>query len=230
MVPVVLWLLAFQGLALVTLPLTVRVFGGLPDRGYGLGRVVGLVAVGWLAYLTAMLGFTAYVGPTVAILAILLGVGLWARWGRTCIAALRERRRLVIVEELLFLVVFGVGTFIRAHNADISGQEKLMDYAFVNALLRTSTLPAEDMWLSGNSMPYYYLGYLLMGLPAKIAQTPGPMAYSLAMVLIFASGFGAAFSIVYGLVASALPDDLPVISGRRLSVAAFGAGLLGGTL
>ena len=78
-----------------------------------------------------------------------------------------------------------------------------MDYAFMNALLRTTNLPAEDMWLSGFAMPYYYLGYLLVGLPAKIAGTPGPMAYSLAVVLVFASGFGAALSIVYGLVAKA---------------------------
>ena len=49
-----------------------------------------------------------------------------------------------------------------------------MDYAFMNALLRTTSLPAEDMWLSGFAMPYYYLGYFLLGLPAKIAGTPGP--------------------------------------------------------
>jgi YYY domain-containing protein len=230
MVPAVLWLLTFQGLVLVTLPLTVKVFGGLPDRGYGLGRVVGLVAVGWLAYLTAMLGFTAYVGPTVAMLALLLGGGLWLAWGRACIAAVRERLRLLLAEEVTFLAVFGIATFVRAYNADIIGQEKFMDFAFVNALLRTTTLPAEDMWLSGNSMPYYYLGYLLVGLPAKIAQTPGPMAYSLAMVLVFACGFGAALSIVYGVVASALPDDCSVVGGRRISAAAYGAGLLGGVL
>src|SRR3954449_6197786 len=228
MVPVVLWLLTLQGLALVTLPLTVRVFGGLPDRGYGLGRVVGLVAVGWLAYLTAMLGFTAYVGPTVAILALLLGAGPWTAGGRACIAAVRERFRLMAVEELTFLVVFGAATFVRAYNADIIGQEKFMDYAFVNALLRTTSLPAEDMWLAGNTMPYYYLGYLLVGLPAKIAGSPGPVAYSLAMVLVFTAGFGAALSIVYAIVASALPDDLPIICGKRLSLAAYGAGLLGG--
>src|SRR3954462_12154700 len=100
--PVLLWLLTAQALGLAVLPLTVRVFGGLPDRGYGLGRVVGLVAVGWLAYLTAMLGFTAYVGPTVALLALLLGAGLWIAWGRACIATVRERFRLMVVEELTF--------------------------------------------------------------------------------------------------------------------------------
>jgi YYY domain-containing protein len=230
MVPAVLWLLTVQGLGLAVLPLTVRAFGGLPDRGYGLGRVVGLVTVGWLAYLTAMLGFTAYVGPTVGALAVLVGAALWLTWGRACIEAVRERLALLAAEEIAFLAVFGLATFVRAYNADIIGQEKFMDYAFVNALLRTTSLPAEDMWLSGNAMPYYYLGYLLVGLPAKIAGTPGPMAYSLAMVLVFSTGFGAALTIVYGVVARALPDDLPIVTGRRVTAAAFGAGLLGGTL
>src|SRR3954462_10114271 len=114
--PVLLWLLTAQALGLAVLPLTVRVCGGLPDRGYGLGRVVGLETVGWLAYLTAMLGFTAYVGPTGAALGVVLGVGLWVAWGRACIDALREQRALVAAEELIFLVVFGVGTFVRAYN------------------------------------------------------------------------------------------------------------------
>ena len=72
----VVWLLTVQALGLAVLPLTVRVFSGLPDRGYGLARVVGLVVVGWLAYLTAMLGFTAYVGGD--------GRPCWACWPAPC--------------------------------------------------------------------------------------------------------------------------------------------------
>ena len=226
----VLWLVAFYGLGLAVLPLTMRVFGGLPDRGYGLSRIVGLVVVGWLAYLTAMLGFTAYVGPTVGVLAAVVAAGCWAGWGRECVRLVRERRWLLAAEELTFLAVFGVGTFVRAYNADIVGQEKFMDYAFVNALLRTTNLPAEDMWLSGFTMPYYYLGYLLAGLPAKIVGTPGPLAYSMAVIMVFASGFGAAFAIAYALVARARADDAETAGGLRLDVASYLFGLLGGTL
>ena len=227
------WLLTVQALGLAVLPLTVRVFGGLPDRGYGLSRVVGIVVVGWLAYLTAMLGFTAYVGGTVAVLGVLAGVSLWIAWGRSCVEALRARVRLIAAEELAFLAIFGLATFVRAYNADIVGQEKFMDYAFMHALLRTTSLPAEDMWLSGFAMPYYYLGYLLLGLPAKIAGTTGVLAYSLAMVLVFASGFGAALSIAYALVAAARstePGDEAVAGDQRLDLSSFGFGLLGGTL
>lgn len=229
----VVWLLTVQALGLAVLPLTVRVFGGLPDRGYGLTRIVGLIVVGWLAYLTGMLGFTAYVGGTVAVLVALAGATLWIAWGRACLDALRARIWLIGAEEATFLLVFGVATFVRAYNPEIDGQEKFMDYAFVNALLRTTTLPAEDMWLSGFAMPYYYLGYFLLGLPAKVAGTPGPMAYCLALVLVFSTGFCAAQTIVYGLVAKARAGDEAdqrVNEGTRLSLASFAFGLLGGTL
>jgi YYY domain-containing protein len=195
------WLLTLVGLGLAVLPLTMRVFSGLPDRGYGLTRTFGIVVVGWLAYLAAMLGFASYVGPSVLIIGLILGVATWSAWGSACLAELRARRRLIVAEEVVFFGVFALATYVRAYNAHIVGQEKFMDYAFVNALLRTTTLPAEDMWLAGQSMPYYYLGYLLAGLPAKIAGTPGPIAYNLAVVWVFASGFASAVSIVYGLVA-----------------------------
>src|SRR5436190_19869058 len=98
MIPTFLWMLIVQGLGLAVLPLTFRVFGGLPDRGYGLSRVVGLVLIGWLAYLSSMLGFTAYVGPTVGILAVVVGGTLWIAWGRVCLEQIRKREALLAAE------------------------------------------------------------------------------------------------------------------------------------
>src|SRR4051812_47774424 len=220
LLPTIAWLLALVGFGVAVLPLTMRLLAGLPDRGYGLSRTVGVVVIGWLAYLSAMLGFAAYVGPTVFVIAAGVGIGCWIAWGRDCLAQLRARRGLIVAEEIAFVAVFAIGAFVRAYNADIAGQEKFMDYAFVNALLRTSTLPAEDMWLSGFSMPYYYLGYLLAGLPAKVAGTPGPIAYNLAVVLVFATGFSACISIVYALVARRPAPPAPeIVSPPRADVA-----------
>ncbi|MGE3909798.1 MAG: DUF2298 domain-containing protein [Chloroflexota bacterium] len=227
MIQGVVWLLTVQALGLAALPLTMHVFTGLPDRGYGMSRIVGIVVVGWLAYLTAMLGFTSYVGGTVLVLAVLLGLGVWGTWWQSTLPLLRARRRLLAAEELTFLLVFGIATFVRAYNADIIGQEKFMDFAFLNALLRTDRLPAEDMWLAGYAMPYYYFGYLLAGLPAKIVGTPAPMAYSLGMVLVFSLAFGAATSVVYALVSSVRTGSA---DGTRLSPVSLGFGVLGGVL
>jgi YYY domain-containing protein len=223
----VFWFVAFLALGWAVLPLAMRVFAGLPDRGFGLCRVLGLIVVGWLAYLTAMLGFTQYVGSTVLVIVVLVAAACWGAWWRDTVPLLRARCRLLAAEEAAFLAVFGAATVVRAFNADMVGQEKFMDYAFLNALLRTTTLPATDMWLSGYAMPYYYLGYLLVGLPGKIAHSPGPLAYSFAMVLVFASGFAIALSLVYALVAS---TDCATADGTRVSPAAYVFGLLAGTL
>ncbi|MCC7370420.1 MAG: hypothetical protein IT306_18495 [Chloroflexi bacterium] len=227
MIAALFWFVVFVALGVAALPLAVRVFAGLPDRGYGLSRTLGIVVVGWLAYLTALLGFTSYVGPTVGAIGVAVGGVLWGAWWRETMALLRARWRLIAAEEAALLVIFGLATFVRAYNADMVGQEKFMDYAFLNALLRTTTLPAEDMWLSGYAMPYYYLGYLLVGLPGKIAGSPGPLAYSMAMILVFAGGFSSALCIVYGLVASARGETA---DGAVFSPAAYLFGLLGGTL
>ncbi|MCC6175468.1 MAG: hypothetical protein IT305_09225 [Chloroflexi bacterium] len=200
MIPALVWLLVAQGLTIAAVPVTLRVCRGLPDRGFGVAQIVALVAVGWIAWLGGMLGFTGYVAPTVAMAALAIGVGGWLTWGRASLAILRERRALIIALEAVFLVTFAVGCVVRAYSPDILGQEKFMDYAFMNALLRTDSLPAEDMWLSGFAMPYYYFGYLLLGLPAKIAGTPGPIAYNLSSAFVFASSITASTSIVYALV------------------------------
>ena len=191
--------------------------------------------VGWLAYLTAMLGFTAYVGPTVA----LAGAGAARRGSGSpgaaaCIDALRAPAALIAAEELAFLVVFGAGDVRpgvqRRHHRP--GEVHGLRVRERPAAHHRPARPRTCGW-PANAMPYYYLGYLLVGLPAKIAATPGPMAYSLAMVLVFASGFGGgALDRVRAGRASALPGDVRP-SRRRPAArrpAALAAGLLGGTL
>ena len=201
MIAVLPWLLVVEALALAALPLTMRVFRGYPDRGFGVGRVLGLVLVGVACWLTGLLGLTSYRPSTAVLAALILAAVAWSLWGGECRAVVRARWRLLLALEATFLVPLTVGLVVRAYNADIIGQEKFMDMAFMNALLRTTVLPAEDMWLSGNAMPYYYLSYLLAGLPAKVAGTHPPVAYNLAMAFVFAAGFAAATSIVYALLA-----------------------------
>lgn len=201
MIAVLPWLLVVEALAAAAMPLTMRVFRGFPDRGFGVGRVLAIVLVGVACWLTGLLGLTAYRPATAVVAALVLAGVAWSLWGRQCRALVRERWRLLVLMEAAFLAPLLVGILVRAYNADIIGQEKFMDFAFMHALLRATDLPAEDMWLSGFGLPYYYLGYLLAGLPAKIAGTHPPVAYNLAMAFVFGAGFAAVASIVYALLA-----------------------------
>ena len=74
MIAVLPWLLVVEALAAAALPLTMRVFRGFPDRGFGVGRVLAIVLVGVACWLTGLLGLTAYRPATALVAALILGV------------------------------------------------------------------------------------------------------------------------------------------------------------
>ena len=47
---VLLWLLTIELLGLAALPLAMFLFRGLPDRGYGLSKILGLGLIGFLNF------------------------------------------------------------------------------------------------------------------------------------------------------------------------------------
>ena len=222
MVAPALWFLAIQVVALATLPLTIRVFRSLPDRGYGFAKPVGIVLLGYLAWLTSMIGLTSFARPTIALLGVALGTACWCLGGRECLVFVRARWRLLLAFEAMFCLALVIGTFVRAHNADILGQEKFMDFALMNAFLSASDLPAEDPWLAGFGVPYYHLGYLILGLPGRISGTPGPVTYNLAVAFVFACAFSGAATIVYGLLAPLRPGLSRAVDWGALVFAILG--------
>jgi uncharacterized membrane protein len=92
----------------------------------------------------------------------------------------------VWVVELLFLVAFAGWAFVRSTNPEIAGTEKPMELAFINAILRSPTFPPHDPWLSGYSISYYYFGYVLVAMLAKLTAVPGGVAFNLGVSLVFA--------------------------------------------
>src|SRR5215217_7725264 len=158
---VLLWLLGIEILSLAVLPLALRLFFALPDGGYASAKMLGLLLVGYLAWLTGILGFAAFTGPTIVAFTAVVGVVSWLLWGNQLRAAWSSTRSLALGAEATFVVVFLLAVVVRAFNAPIEGQEKEMDMTFLNSLIQTSSLPAPDLWLGGFAMPYYYFGYLL---------------------------------------------------------------------
>ena len=61
-----------------------------------------------------------------------------------------------------------------------------MDFAFLNANIIADSFPPQDPWLSGNSISYYYFGYLISGNLSKLTGVPPSISYNLALSLLFA--------------------------------------------
>jgi len=212
---VVLWLIAIEALSLAVLPLTLRVLFALPDGGYASAKILGLILLGYAAWVTGILGITAFTGATLVAFTALLAAIAWLAWGRQLRAAWTEIRPLAIGAEVTFVVVFLIAVGIRAYNAPIAGQEKEMDFTFLHSLIKTASLPAPDLWLIGYGMPYYYFGYLTQSLLPKVLPIDPAVSYNLALATVLALAACGAFGLVAGLVKLA--------GGARRTTLALGA-------
>ncbi|MEZ5289727.1 MAG: DUF2298 domain-containing protein [Vicinamibacterales bacterium] len=230
--PVVIWAIAVEGLGLVAFPLAALALGRLPDRGWLLSKSVGLLLLGYAAWLPASLGWRPFTrGSFVAIVLAMAAASaavVWRRWPEVARFS-RERRALLLWESGLFWAAFGGMLVVRMGNPDLwhpqFGGEKPMDLAFLGAVVRSESFPPYDPWFAGGSLNYYYFGFVLVGALAKLTRVVPAVAYNLALPTFFALTAAAAFSVVHTLV-SAL-DRTPAPDGRPRGRLAVVCGLAG---
>jgi YYY domain-containing protein len=188
-------------------PLAYRLLPALADRGYAISRALGLILWGYMIWLLASLGILKFTsGSLLLTLALLLSLSLWAL--RTIdLKQIRQwimaQSKYILAVEALFLVSFGAWTLVRAANPEAMGTEKPMELAFINAILNSPNFPPHDPWLSGYAISYYYFGYVLVSILAKISQTSAGIAFNLGSALIFAMSTVGAYGLVYNLIKTA---------------------------
>lgn len=187
-------------------PLAFRLLPALTDRGYAISRTLGLLLWGYLSWLLASLGVLQFNPSSLLLtLSLILGLSIWANHS-TGFQPIKHwingQRRYILVVEILFLFAFGAWTIVRAANPEAMGTEKPMELAFINAILNSTSFPPHDPWLSGYAISYYYFGYVIVSILAKISQTSAGVAFNLGLSLIFALSAIGAYSLVYNLVST----------------------------
>ena len=208
--PFLLWTALVYGVGLATLPLGLMVFRFLPDRGYLLARILGLLLTAYIAWLLASLNWVAFSRESVLLgLGALAAVSLWIahRHREELAAFIRQRWRLLLGSELLFLGAFGALVLIRMANPDLwnpwFGGEKPMDLAYLTATVRSTVMPPLDPWFAGGAINYYYFGHFTVAAMIRATGIPATTAFNLAVPLFFALTAGGAFSLGYNLAEGA---------------------------
>jgi len=199
------WCLVIGLVGWLAFPLVFRIFSFLPERGLAFARPFGLLLLGYIYWLLVSLGVLQNdLGGVIFALLVVGGLSFWSlRQGRWQALAgfLKERRAEVVASELLFLLAFGAWAVVRAANPDASGAEKPMELAFINAILRSPGFPPSDPWLSGYAISYYYFGYVIVAMLARLAAVPGAVAFNLAVAAWFGLSALAAYGLLYNLLA-----------------------------
>ncbi|MFW6069744.1 MAG: DUF2298 domain-containing protein [bacterium] len=195
--------LALLGAAVT--PFTLRLLPWLPDRGYAFVKMLGLLLVSFVFWLASSLGLLG--NNTGGILfALLLVLAISAFTYRRERIDLRNwlghNWRYVLATELVFAAVFFFWAWVRAQNPAITGTEKPMEFAFLNAVNRSALMPPLDPWLSGFAISYYYFGYVMTSVIARLALVAEPLAFNLGIAWLTAGAAVGAYGLVYNLVAA----------------------------
>ena len=229
------WWAALTLLGLAALPLVYILLRPLPDRGYAFIKMAGLLLISTVFWLAASLGFAGNDGGGIALALVVVGtLSLLAYRRRPAgdVALgdwLRQNWRTVLAAELVFAGIFALWVWVRAQNPAIANTEKPMEFAFLNGVMLSPSFPPLDPWLSGYGISYYYFGYVMTSLLARLAVVPTAVAFNLAVAWLVAGAGVGAFGVVYNLVAgrreasdewrvaAPLPNPLPKGEGAAES-------------
>lgn len=225
--PLLVWVVLLLTLGLAMLPVTSLIFRRLADRGYAFGRALAMVFLAWLVWFPASLGLIqstrlAAFGAFLAIVA--LGVALWRARATELMDFVRSRWRVLLTEEVVFWVVFGFFVFLRASNPDLwhpaRGGEKPMDFAYLMAAIKTTTLPPYDPWFAGGYINYYYYGQFMAAVLIKLSGILPETAYNLVVPMLAAMTAVGMWGLSYSVIAAIRGS---VTSRGRMLPPSFGA-------
>lgn len=230
------WLLAgVMGMA--AMPLTGLLFREFDDKGWMFSKIVAIVVTGFLTwFLTAvkLLKFTtsACVGVSLAcgLLFLLLGKAQYKK-GIECLPI--NHLELVYWEEVLFLAFFLLWTYLAGFHPAAYGTEKFMDYGFMEAMMRSTTLPAVDLWYSEGTINYYYGGQYFAVFLTKLTGTKVELTYNLMRTFVAGLAFVLPYSLVYQMAKDrmgkkaagavgwkkAVPQISGILAGLSVSIA-----------
>lgn len=202
-------------LGLVFMPVTSRMFRGFDDNGWMFSKVLAVAVCGYAQWLLACLKITPFTGITCVILTVIccLGSLLYGiKYKNRFPDSLPwEQAALVYREEILFFLVFLFWTYLAGFHPAAHGTEKYMDFGFMQAMMRSTTLPAQDMWYAGKPFNYYYGGQYLAVFLTKLTGTNVEVTYNLMRTMVAAF----AFLLPFSLVRQMLKDKLK--TGRKWS-------------
>jgi YYY domain-containing protein len=208
--------LVFLGAVLLLAVLGACVLGilfDLHEPELALGAVAGLLLHAYLMFLFGSLGLVPNTNGGALGMLLLLAAAAVAlggmRWWTQAIRSLNGPQLLGLG---CLVAIYAGFCWIRARNPQIWGEEKFMDFAFLNGIWRSERFPPEDPWFAGGSINYYYFGYLMVADLAQLTGIHTAVVYNLALGMWFGLSFSCAYSIgrqltgrwAYGLLAGVL--------------------------
>ncbi|MFV0528300.1 MAG: DUF2298 domain-containing protein [Lachnospiraceae bacterium] len=198
--PFMSWWLMIWLLGCAFMPLAGLLFAGFDDKGWMFSKVLGILVTGYLTWVLVTAGILPFTPLSCTIITAVCIVGFLAaevlltKKGKSSFPI--KKGNLIFGEELIFFVIFLMWTYFTGFRPAAYGTEKFMDYAFMETMMRSTTLPAPDMWFSGEAINYYYGGQYFATFLTKLTQTHVEQTYHIMRTMVAGFAFVLPFSIV----------------------------------
>ena len=221
------WLLAFL-MGMVAMPVTGRLFAGFEDKGWMFSKVLAITVTGFLTWFLVTAKILPFTAATCIGVSVVCAVGcgvLYHFQGKNGIDCFPSGKvNLIYGEEILFFIFFLMWTYFAGFRPQAYGTEKFMDYGFMEAMMRSTTLPARDLWYSEGTINYYYGGQYFAVFLTKLTGSKVELTYNLMRTFVAAFAFVLPFSLVRQMSVDRLKGSL---TGKKRCLPAV-AGIIAG--
>lgn len=174
-------------------------FSKFIDHGWLCSKILSIAIYGYLCWLFPALHIVKFTNQYTWILTVLLLLSMGG-------LQLRKRTRIkcpwkiILCEELLFLAIFLLWTYVSGFHPELQGTEKPMDYGFMASINRSDYFPPADIWYGGENINYYYGGQYFAVYLSRLACVPIAKGYHLMKAFLAAIGFVIPFSLCFQLL------------------------------
>ena len=215
----ILFVLLVEGLSLAVYPLARR---WLPWPGtLAFSKMFGVLLFAYVSWLSISLGAATFTQGRLLAFAVAFGVVGTLIWRRG--AHRPQPRAEIAATEVLFWGTFLFFLAVRAFNPEVFWGEKPMDFSFLNALTRATTLPPPEPWFAGSPLQYNYFGHYTVAALGKTLHLDPAITFNLGIALCggltaaaaFAAGSAITFRWQTGLLAAFFVTLIGNLAGVR---------------
>ncbi|HWR60723.1 MAG TPA: DUF2298 domain-containing protein, partial [Clostridia bacterium] len=188
-------------IGILFLPVAQKYFSSFFDKGYGFSKVIGILALAYSSWLLTSIGVSGSgrIYAFIPVIAFIPAVFfLYSKSGT--LDVIKKHSRIMLSEELLFMAMLFFWSYVRGLQPDIYGLEKYMDFGFVNAILRSGTMPPIDIWFAGKGINYYYFGHYICAYLTRLTGIEAYYTYNLMIAALFSLSFLLSFSLAANLL------------------------------
>ncbi len=214
--PFFLWWLCIFLIGAGFFSVTSKLFSTFSDGGWIFSKALGILISGFLMFALCRAGImpftaTSSLACVIISVAVCIAITLFLNKRKKGDKAFKNKTdispELIVFEEMIFIIVFLMWTYFTGFHPEALSTEKFMDYGFMAAMMRDTSLPAVDIWHASDGINYYYGGQYYAVFLTKLTGTTVNVTYNLAKCMVAAFAFVMPFAIVWQMFNSKRGED-----------------------